>query len=152
MGKIHNFILKSTVGTGGANYGKTYYIDWGRLPQGKYKVSFAFTSAVVATVNATVANLFVDLGQGSNTFIAQNPSASSSYRHNYLGFLLQTGTGAGNSLYSDAFTNPPVYIDQIPTSNSVFVEIHKNTSPFEANYDAPDVGQYTLILSFENQN
>jgi len=152
MGKSYNIILESTVGTGGANYGKSYYIDWGRLPQGKYKVSFAFTSAVVATVNATVANLFVDLGQGLNTFIAQNPSASSSYRHNYLGFLLQTGTGAGNSLYSDAFINPPVYIDQLPTNNTVVVEIRKNTAPFDSYYDAPDVGQYTLILHFEKQD
>ena len=149
MGKIYNFILESTVGNGAANYAKTYFIDWGRLPQAKYKVSFAFTSAVVNPASATIATIFVDLGQGSNTFIAQNPSATSSYRHNYLGFLLATGYGAWNYFWCDTKTNPPVYIDQIPTNNCVFVEIHKNTAPFEANYDAPDVGQYTLILSFE---
>ena len=46
MGKIYNVILESNVGTGAGNYGRTYYIDWSILPQGSYKVSFNFNSAV----------------------------------------------------------------------------------------------------------
>lgn len=152
MGKIYNFILESAIGTGITNSGKSFYIDWGRLPQGKYKVSFAFNSAIINTQNTAIANIFVDLGQGSNTYIAQGPTASSSYRHNYLGFLLATGTGVGNYLYCDAFTNPAIYIDQIPTNNSVTVEVHKNTGSLEANYDIPDIGPYTLVLNFEKQD
>jgi len=152
MGKIYNFILESTLGTGASNNSKIYYIDWGRIPQVKYKVSFSFNSSAVATVNATVANIFVDLGQGQNTFIAQNPTATSTYRSNYLGFLLATGTGAGNSLYCSTYTNQKLYLDQAPTNNNVLVEVNTNTSPFVGNYNAPDVGQYTLILSFEVQD
>ena len=148
MGKIFNVVLESTLGSGVGNYGRTYFFDWGRIPQGRYKVSFVFNSAVVATTNTTVANIFVDLGQGCNTFIA---STGQGYRQNYLGMLLWTGTGAGNALWCDAYTNPPVYLNQRPTQNSVFVEIHTNASPFEANYANPDVGQYTLVLSFELQ-
>ena len=70
MGKIYNVILESNVGTGAGNYGRTYYIDWSTLPQGAYKVSFNFNSAVVVTVNNIIANIFCDLGQGQNTIIA----------------------------------------------------------------------------------
>ncbi len=152
MGKIYNIILESTVGTGIYNHTKTYYIDWGRLPQGEYKVSFAFNSSEVITVNATIPNIFIDLGQGLNTFIAQNSTASSSYRSSYLGFLLTTGTGGGNSLFCDTTTNPPVYIDNRPTNNNFLVEILRNTAPFGENYNDPQIGQYTLVLSFEKQN
>ena len=152
MGKIYNIILESTVGTGIYNHTKTFYIDWGRLPQGEYKITFAFNSSEVITVNATVPNIFIDLGQGFNTFIAQNSIASSSYRSSYLGFLLATGTGDGNSFYCDATTNPPVYIDNRPTNNNFLVEIRRNTAPFEENYNDPEIGQYTLILSFHKQD
>ena len=152
MGKIYNIILESTVGTGLYNHTKTYYIDWGRLPQGEYKVSFAFNSSEVILVNATIANIFIDLGQGFNTFIAQDTTASSSYRSSYIGFLLATGTGDGNSLFCDATTNPPVYIDNRPTNNSFLVEIHRNTAPFGQNYNDPQIGDYTLVLSFEKQD
>ena len=146
--KTYNVVLESTLGSGAGNYGRTYYFDWGRIPQGHYKVTFIFNSTVVTTVNNIVSNIFIDLGQGSNTFIA---SSGQAYRHNYLGTLLWTGTGVSNALYCDAFTNPPIYLDQRPSQNNVFVEIHTNASPFETNYTGPDVGQYTLVLSFELQ-
>ena len=38
MGKIYNIILESSVGTGASSKNKSYYIDWGRLPDGPYKV------------------------------------------------------------------------------------------------------------------
>ena len=151
MGKIYNIILESSVGTGAANHTKSYYIDWGRLPDGPYKVTFAFRTSESAHLNATVANIFVDLGQGMNTVIAQNPSGSSSYRSDYLGFLLVTGTGNGHILFCDTVTNPPIYINQRPNNNNVLVEIQSNASPFNTDFDA-EVGTYTLILSFEKQD
>ena len=151
MGKIYNIILESTVGTGASSKNKSYYIDWGRLPDGPYKVSFAFNTTQSAHLNVDVANLFVDLGQGMNTVIAQNPSASSTFRSDYLGFLLVTGTGNGHILFCDTVTNPPIYIDQKPNNNNILVEVHTNTAPFTTDFDA-EVGQYTLILSFHKQD
>ena len=148
MGKIYNVILESNVGTGAGNYGRTYYIDWSILPQGAYKVSFNFNSAVVITVNNIIANIFCDLGQGQNTIIA-NGQTGSVYRQNYLGTLYWTGTGANNALYAHITSNPPIYLTQRPMNNTVFIEIHTNSAPFETNYAAPDVGQYTMVLSFE---
>ena len=151
MGKIYNIILESSVGTGASSKNKSYYIDWGRLPDGPYKITFAFRTTETAHLNATVANIFVDLGQGMNTVIAQNPSASSTFRSDYLGFLLVTGTGNGHILFCDTTTNPPLYIDQKPNNNNILVEVHTNTAPFTTDFDA-EVGQYTLILSFEKQD
>ncbi len=151
MGKIYNIILESTVGTNGSNANKSYYIDWGRLPDGPYKITFAFRASESNHLNVTVANIFVDLGQGMNTIIAQNPSASSSYRSNYLGYLFVTGTGNAHMLFCDTTTNPPLYIDQKPNNNNVLVEINTNTAPFNTSFGG-EVGQYTLILSFEKQD
>ena len=151
MGKIYNIILESSVGTGASNANQSYYIDWGRLPDGPYKITFAFRTTETAHLNATVANIFVDLGQGMNTVIAQNPSASSTFRSDYLGFLLVTGTGNGHILFCDTTTNPPLYIDQKPNNNNILVEVHTNTAPFTTDFDA-EVGQYTLILSFHKQD
>ena len=145
MGKIYNIILESTVGTGASNANQSYYIDWGRLPDEPYKIT------ETAHLNATVANIFVDLGQGMNTVIAQNPSALSSYRSNYLGFLFVTGTGNAHMLFCETTTNPPLYIDQKPNNNNVLVQINTNTAPFDTDYGG-SVGQYTLILSFEKQD
>ena len=151
MGKIYNIILESSVGTGASNANQSYYIDWGRLPDGPYKITFAFRTTETAHLNATVANIFVDLGQGMNTVIAQNPSASSTFRSDYLGFLFVTGTGNGHILFCDTTTNPPLYIDQKPNNNNILVEVHTNTAPFTTDFDA-EVGQYTLILSFHKQD
>ena len=151
MGKIYNIILESTVGTGGFNHTKSYYIDWGRLPDGPYKITFAFRASESNHLNITVANIFVDLGQGMNTVIAQNQSALSSYRSNYLGFLFVTGTGNAHMLFCETTTNPPLYIDQKPNNNNVLVEINTNTAPFDTDFGG-EVGNYTLILSFEKQD
>ena len=151
MGKIYNIILESSVGTGASSKNKSYYIDWGRLPDGPYKITFAFRTTETAHLNATVANIFVDLGQGMNTVIAQNPSASSTFRSDYLGFLLVTGTGNGHILFCDTTTNPPLYIDQKPNNNNVLVQINTNTAPFDTDFGG-EVGNYTLILSFEKQD
>jgi hypothetical protein len=151
MGKIYNIILESTVGTGATNADKSYYIDWGRLPDGPYKITFAFRASESNHLNITVANIFVDLGQGMNTVIAQNPSGKPSYRSNYLGFLFVTGTGNAHMLFCDTTTNPPLYIDRKPNNNNVLVEINTNTAPFNTDFGG-EVGNYTLILSFEKQD
>ena len=148
---IYNIILESSLGVGPGNYGRTYFIDWARLPQGAYKITYTFNSAVVTTVNDIVANLFIDLGQGQNTIIATGQTGIA-YRQNYLGTLFWTGTGANNALYANTTSNPPIYISQRPTNNTVYVEVHTNSSPFETNYTGPDVGRYTLVLSFEKLN
>ena len=151
MGKIYNIILESSVGTGATSRNKSYYIDWGRLPDGPYKITFAFTTTESAQLNTQVANIFVDLGQGMNNIIAQNSSGSSTFRSDYLGFLLVTGTGNAQILFCDTVTNPPLYINQKPNNNNMVVEIQSNTSPFDADFTS-EVGTYTLILSFEKQD
>jgi hypothetical protein len=68
MGKIYNIVLNSQISAINAalTYGERFYVDWSQLPSVPYKVSFSFMSANQVSTNATVANIFIDLGQGSN--------------------------------------------------------------------------------------
>lgn len=144
--KSFNLVLQSSVGTGNtAN--ETFYFDWGQLPQGKYSVQFTFNSSVVTLTNNYVANIFLDLGQQSNTFIVPSTTTTSVQpRGCYLGSLSATGTGASQYLYADLTSNPPIYLNNLPTNSLLYVEIHQNTSPFQTNYPAVDIGQYSMTL------
>ena len=39
-GEIYNFILHSDVGTGTSVAAKSFYIDWNRIPNSRYKLTF----------------------------------------------------------------------------------------------------------------
>ena len=126
--------------------GEIFYYDWGQLPQGEYKVSFTFTSAIATLVNTTVANIFVDLGQG-NDIASVN---GTTYKSSYLGMLRWSATGASQYLFAGLTDNPPSYLMSRPNNNKVFIQIHANSGTFETNY-APVPGAYTLCMSFELQ-
>ena len=146
--KTYNLVLQSSTGTG-TTANSQFFFDWGQIPEGKYSVRFTFNSAVVTLTNTYVANIFLDLGQQMNTFIvASTLTTSPQLRGNYLGCLSATGTGAGQYLFADLHTNPPIYLNNRPTNNQLLVEIHQNTDPYTANYPQATIGQYTLNLSF----
>ena len=46
-GEIYNFILPSDIGTGTSVASKTYFIDWNRIPNSRYKLTFSFTSSTL---------------------------------------------------------------------------------------------------------
>lgn len=145
MTKIYNVVFQSAIPSQ-TTVGEIFYYDWGQMPEGEYKVTFCFTSAIATLVNTTIANIFVDLGQGT-------PIASvdgSCYKSHYLGMLRPTATGASSYLFADLNGNPPIYLMNRPNNNRVFVQIHANTGTFETNY-SPVPGAYTLCMSFELQ-
>lgn len=142
-----NLVLESSTSVGNTANSQ-FFFDWGQIPQGKYLVQFTFNSAVVTLGNTYVANIFLDLGQQSTSFIVSSTTTTSpSLRGNYLGTLIASGTGANQYLYADLNTNPPIYINNRPTNNQLFVEIHQNVDPYQANYTSANIGQYTLNLS-----
>ena len=57
-GEIYNFILHSDVGTGTSVASKTYFIDWNRIPESRYKLTFSFTSSSLAIATAFDAILY----------------------------------------------------------------------------------------------
>ena len=146
MGRIYNVVFQSSVPST-TTVGEVYYYDWAQLPQGEYKVSFSFVSAIATLVDTSVANIYVDLGQNCAYASASNEV----YRSGYLGSLKYSGTGSANYLYSAVNDNPPVYLMNRPNNNRIMIEIHSNATGFETNY-SPNPGEYTLCLSFELQD
>ena len=100
MGKIYNIVLNSGYGTTNGDIRNiTFYYDWGRMEEGRYKLSFTFITSSFTTTNVNVCNIFTDLCQ-TNTFFAGNPNSSQSYGFQYLGMARASATGANNYLYA----------------------------------------------------
>ena len=159
MKRIYNFVLNSNFGTGAPTASTKFFIDWSILPEGEYKVSFTFTSAITATDLGSTTNacLYLDVGQGSTSMIEASPSdityANIAQRGSFLGCLRQTSflnaTDYVTYLYADLNNNPPVYIFSRPRNNSVSVDIHTSSTSTTTNFSP--IGGYVLTLSFELQ-
>lgn len=154
--RIYNFCLNSNFGGNTPATSSTFFVDWSVMPEGEYKVSFTFTSAVTATDLGNTANavIYLDLGQSSTSIIESSAALSSNtYRGGFLGCLRQTSYSVTTDfityLYADTTTNPPVYILNRPRNNSVSVDIHTSAISTTANFSP--IGAYVLTLSFELQ-
>ena len=148
MKRIYNFVLNSNFGTGAPTTSTKFFVDWSIMPEGEYKVSFTFTSAVTATDLGSTTNacLYLDVGQGSTSMIEASPSdityANIGQRGSFLGCLRPTGYQVGTTtptdyltfLYADVNTNPPVYIFTRPRNNQVSVDIHTSSTTTTTNY------------------
>lgn len=159
--RIYNFCLNSNFGGNTPATSSTFFVDWSVLPEGEYKVSFTFTSAIAATDlgNTTNAVIYLELGQASTTIIESSIALyKNTYRGGFLGCLRQKSYTIGTTiatdfitfLYADTNTNPPVYLLTRPKNNSVSVDI--NTSAISTTTNFSPIGAYVLTLSFELQN
>ena len=128
MGKIYNYVLNSQIAATNniLTIGEHFYVDWSYLPNTPYKVSFSFMSANQISTNATVANIYTDLGQGSTVILASSNypgiTPTSNYRAGFLGCLeIRSYTNAtpvsGSYLYAASTTNPPIYLNSRPQNN-----------------------------------
>jgi hypothetical protein len=158
--RIYNFCLNSNFGGNTPTTSSTFCVDWSIMPEGEYKVSFTFTSAIASADLGNTANavIYLDLGQASTSIIeASAANANNTYRSGFLGCLRQTSYGTGATtltdyvtfLYADTITNPPVYILTRPRNNSVSVDIHTGSTTTTTNFTP--IGAYVLTLSFELQ-
>jgi len=150
MGKIYNFILNASNGTG-ADQSKSFMVDWDKMPNDKsYKMSFVFTSNDTGDAFASVANIYCNLGQSENYFGTSD--SLTNIRGDYLGFLVPVAYPIAGGLFyeslrADRTTNPPIYLYRRPQSNHITVEIRTSTAA--APSYATALGLYTLVLSFE---
>jgi len=158
-GRTYNFCLNSNFGTGAPTASTKFFVDWSIMPEGEYKVTFTFTSAVTTTDlgNTVNAILYLDVGQGSTSMIeasgTDNTYASIGQRGSFLGCLRQISYSTTSDfitfLYADINTNPPVYLFSRPRNTSVSVDIHTSSATTNANFSP--IGAYVLTLSFELQ-
>ena len=123
------------------------------------KVSFTFNSAngSIGPPNSAVANLYFDLGQGAYVDIASSnlTNQGASYISSFLGSLeLRSNVSGGLSYtyyYAGTTSNSPIYLYNRPRNNNIIPQIATNgASPVYLS--STYIGQYTLILSFEEQN
>ena len=158
--RIYNFVLNSNFGGRTPVTSSTFFVDWSVLPEGEYKVSFTFTSALAGTDLTSTVNavIYLDLGQASTSIMEASAALSSSaIRGSFLGCLRQTGYAIGTTtptdyltfLVADLNTNPPVYIFTRPRNNQVSVDIHTSSTTTTTNFSP--IGDYVLTLSFELQ-
>ena len=158
--RIYNFCFNSNFGGATPTTSSTFFVDWSVLPEGEYKVSFTFTSAIASSDLADITNavVYLDLGQSSTSIIESSIALSNNtYRGGFLGCLRQNSYATGSTtvtdyitfLYADTITNPPIYILTRPKNNNVSVDIHTSSTTTSTNFSP--IGAYVLTLSFEYQ-
>ena len=155
MGKIYNFVLNSQIASAVSAYTfeEDFFIDWSLLPMTKYKVIFSFMSANQVSTNVSVANIYLDLGQGSSVKLA-TPTGRTSLKSSFLGCLeirsyTNSTPASGSYLFAYTTTNPPIYLESRPQNNNVQVQIDQSATVTDSSY-SPISGQYTMILSLES--
>ena len=144
-GEIYNFVLYSDIGSGTvAN--KSYFIDWGRLPNSRYKVTFSFTSSTLTIATTFDAMLFIpELGCVNNTIVSSS-IGNSSYYNGFIGII--RNYTVTTYLETNIIDNPPSFLRSRPNSNQITVHIHQNLSTVQTPY-TPLPARYTLVLSLE---
>jgi len=143
-GEIYNFVFYSDIGSGTVA-SKSYFVDWGRLPNSRYKVTFSFTSSTLVVATTFDGMLFIpELGCSNNTII-NSPTGTNAYYNGFIGLLRNYST---NYIENGILDNPPSFLRSKPTSNQIYIHIHQNTTPIETAY-TPLPARYTLVLSLE---
>ena len=145
-GEIYNFILFSDIGTGTSVASKSYFVDWNRLPNSRYKLTFSFTSSTLTIATTFDAMLYIsELGCCNNTIcMAQN--GSSSFNAGFIGMI--RNYSVTTYLETNTMDNPPSFLRSRPSDNLINVKINQNLATTETAY-TPVPARYTLILSFE---
>lgn len=153
MGKIYNIVLNSGYGTvSGDIRNVSFFYDWSRFEEGRYKLNFTFLTSSFTTSNVSVCNIFSDMCQ-TNCFFALNPSntngISNSYNYQYLGMAIPTALGASQNLYTPANLNGEIYLETRPYNNVFNVLILNNDIGKTAYTSTTLPGTYSLNLCFE---
>lgn len=144
---IYNVVLFSSVGAGGGA-GESYFYDWSQIPDVPYKITFKFLTPINLNTNGNnIASIFVDLGQTQNLLAQAANTSSLTYKASFLGFVGQSGIGAGTFLVSSVVDNPATYIRGRPKNNTFLVEIH-NSDATNTDFN-PAPNGYALTLNFE---
>jgi hypothetical protein len=144
-GEIYNYVFYSDIGSGTVA-SKSYFVDWGRLPNSRYKVTFSFTSSTLTIATTFDAMLFIpELGCSNNTIVG-SPNSNSAYYNGFIGII--RNYAVTTYLETNIIDNPPSFLRSKPNCNQISVHIHQNTSTIQTAY-TPLPARYTLVLSLE---
>jgi hypothetical protein len=145
-GEIYNFILHSDIGVGTSVANEYFFVDWNRLPESRYKLTFSFTSSTLTIATTFDAILYIPELGCSNNITCMPPSGSMAYNAGFIGIIRDS---SNQSYFSTSVNdNPPSYLRGRPNTNQITVRIHRNNAIIETDY-SPLPDKYTLILSLE---
>ena len=145
-GEIYNFILHSDIGVGTSVANEYFFVDWNRLPESRYKLTFSFTSSTLTIATAFDAILYISELGCSNNITCMPPSSSMAYNAGFIGII--RNYTATTYLETNTIDNPPSYLRSRPRDNIINIRIHQNLSTTGTDY-TPLPARYTLVLSFE---
>ncbi len=151
MGKIYNIVLNSAYGTANGDIRNvSFFYDWTRIEQGRYKLTFSFIASLFTTTNTTVCNVFTDLCQ-TNTYFASNPNSTqyNSFAYQYIGMLRPTFTGTNQYIYAPNNFNGEIYLNSRPQNNLFTILLLNNDTDKTAYTSTTLPGNYTLVLTLE---
>ncbi len=86
-GEIYNFVLFSDIGTGTSVANKFYFVDWGKLPESRYKLTFNFTSSSFTPSTTFDAMLYINEIGCSNNIICFSSTGSTAQNAGFIGFI-----------------------------------------------------------------
>jgi hypothetical protein len=119
-----------------------FAMDWSFLPDGKYSMSWKFTSQFTNADKLLYISL-PDLGAKINSFTASQTTTA--YTNNIIGTVSNYYTGNAAGMFrADYGDNAPLRFEGKPTNNQFYVNIYDN---YGFAYD-PTV-DYILILNFQ---
>ena len=145
-GEIYNFILHSDIGTSTTVASESFFVDWNRLPESRYKLTFSFTSSTLTIATAFDAILYIsELGCTNNT-TCMSQFGSTALNPGFIGII--RNYTATTYLETNIIDNPPSYLRSRPRDNQIHVKIHQNLVNQTTDY-TPLPTRYTLVLSLE---
>ena len=145
-GEIYNLIVMSDIGRGTTTANKSFFVDWNRLPNSRYKLTFSFTSSTLTIATTFDAMLYIpEIGCCNNT-ICMDSTGSSTLTAGFIGMI--RNYSVTTYLETNTIDNPPSFLRSRPTDNLINVKINQNLSTTDTAY-TPLPARYTLILSFE---
>lgn len=124
--KRFSFLLNSKNGIGGANNQRQYFIDWAKLPQGKYKVHFTYNGGLNNLSGDKYAFITIDCGAVCE---AHYINGTGDLGMPILGILrVNTIKNTSASLYADDGTNESIIFDSKPSSNITTISVYSNAT------------------------
>lgn len=153
---MFNIVLNSqksnpTFSSGNTN-DQTYLFNWTNIPQGKYKMTWTFKSAVNGVNLLAAYNPQVELTLGSVPTTYVGGQIVQSYVVNYIGTLRQFIDPTQNGYYvANSTDNSSTFYNSVPTNQMITVKLFNDDflTLFVAGGGMP---QYVMFLNFEKIN
>ena len=118
----YNIVLNSSNGIGTLNSSKTYYYDFNQIKDNtQFELTFSHMGMSNYLTGFNLPLVYVDIGQ-SNSYEANSITTGNISK--CIGVLTPNARATTSFLQANlANSNPPVYIDKLPSASSINVNV-----------------------------